>query len=57
MTTITGAYAALKGIEAMKQNNVKRIVVCDDSRQVLGMITRSDLLRVFFDRHTQAGED
>jgi CBS domain-containing membrane protein len=38
-------------IETMKRNSVKRVVVCDDQRHVLGMITRSDLVRVFFDRY------
>lgn len=41
-------------IEVMKRNSVKRVVVCDDMRRVLGMITRSDLVRVFFDRYTRA---
>ena len=41
-------------IEIMKRNSVKRVVVCDNERRVLGMITRSDLVRVFFDRYTQA---
>jgi CBS-domain-containing membrane protein len=40
-------------IDVMKRNSVKRVVVCDEKRQVLGMITRSDLVRVFFDRYTQ----
>jgi CBS domain-containing membrane protein len=44
-------------IEIMKRNSVKRVVVCDNERQVLGMITRSDLVRVFFDRYTQARQD
>ena len=37
-------------IEVMKHNRIKRVVVCDEERHVLGMITRSDLVRVFFDR-------
>ena len=44
-------------IEIMKRNSVKRVVVCDNERRVLGMITRSDLVRVFFDRYTQARQD
>ena len=44
-------------IEAMKRNSVKRVVVCDENRQVLGMITRSDLVRVFFDRYTGPRRD
>jgi len=44
-------------IEIMKRNSVKRVVVCDNERRVLGMVTRSDLVRVFFDRYTQARQD
>ena len=40
-------------IEVMKRNSVKRVVVCDGERRVLGMVTRSDLVRIFFDRYTQ----
>ena len=43
-------------IEVMKRNNVKRVVVCDNERRVLGMVTRSDLVRIFFDRYTQPRE-
>lgn len=38
----------------MKQHRVKRVVVCDGQRQVLGVVTRSDLVRIFFDRYRQA---
>jgi CBS domain-containing membrane protein len=44
-------------IEVMKRNSVKRVVVCDDTRRVLGMVTRSDLVRVFFDRYTRPHQD
>lgn len=37
-------------LEAMKANRIQRVIVCDDARQVVGMVTRSDLVRVFFDR-------
>ncbi len=40
-------------IEVMKRNSVKRVVVCDRERRVLGMVTRSDLVRIFFDRYTR----
>lgn len=43
-------------IGMMKQYYVKRVVVCDDSRRVLGMVTRSDLVRVFFAHCTEAGQ-
>lgn len=36
-------------IELMKQHGVKRVVVCDADRRVLGIVTRSDLVRLFFD--------
>lgn len=41
-------------VELMKRHRVKRVVVCDDRRQVVGMLTRSDLMRIFFDRYRQA---
>lgn len=37
-------------IEVMKQHRIKRVVVCDAAGRVQGMVTRSDLVRVFFDR-------
>lgn len=39
-------------IEVMKRYSVKRVVVCDNDKRVVGMVTRSDLLRTFFDRYT-----
>lgn len=44
-------------IEVMKHNRVKRLVVCDHDRRVVGMVTRSDLVRVFFDCYTQAPDN
>jgi len=41
-------------LELMKRNRVKRVVVCDENNRVLGMVTRSDLVRLFFDRYTGA---
>ena len=38
----------------MKQHRVKRVLVCDGERHVIGVVTRSDLVRVFFDRYLQA---
>jgi len=37
-------------VETMKRHRIKRIVVVDDRQRVVGMVTRSDLVRVFFDR-------
>lgn len=39
----------------MKQHRVKRVVVCDAEGRVRGMVTRSDLMRIFFDRYRQGG--
>ncbi len=44
-------------LEVMKHHRIKRVVVCDETRQVVGMITRSDLVRVFFDRFAQTLAD
>jgi CBS domain-containing membrane protein len=38
-------------IALMKLHRVKRVLVCSDERQVLGVVTRSDLVRIFFDRY------
>jgi len=43
-------------IGLMKQHHVKRIVVCDEHGHVVGMVTRSDLVRVFFDRYTDSAK-
>jgi CBS domain-containing membrane protein len=37
-------------LEVMKHHQIKRVVVCDEAQHVVGMITRSDLVKVFFDR-------
>ncbi|MCP5300645.1 MAG: CBS domain-containing protein [Chromatiaceae bacterium] len=39
-------------IALMKQHRVKRILVCDGDGRVVGIVTRSDLVRIFFDRYT-----
>jgi CBS domain-containing membrane protein len=41
-------------LDAMKANKIRRIIVCDEAQQVLGIVTRSDLVRVFFDRIKRA---
>lgn len=40
----------------MKQHRVKRVLVCDTERHVVGTVTRSDLVRVFFDRYLQTAK-
>jgi CBS domain-containing membrane protein len=37
-------------LDAMKANKIRRVIVCDESQEVAGIVTRSDLVRVFFDR-------
>lgn len=37
-------------LDVMKKHRIKRVVVTDAERHVVGMVTRSDLVRVFFDR-------
>lgn len=41
-------------IALMKQHRVKRVLVCNDERHVEGVVTRSDLVRIFFDKYLQA---
>ena len=41
----------------MKRHRVKRVLVCDQERRVIGVVTRSDLVRIFFDRFTQTDEN
>lgn len=38
-------------IQLMKAHRVKRVLVCNAERQVVGVVTRSDLVRIFFDRY------
>ena len=40
-------------LELMKSHRVRRLVVVDDKQTPIGMITRSDLVHVFFDRLTR----
>ena len=37
-------------VESMKSHRVKRLVVIDGQQSPIGMLTRSDLVRVFFER-------
>jgi CBS domain-containing protein len=40
-------------IDVMKKHKIKRVVVCDDNNQVKGIITRSNLVKVFFNKLTE----
>jgi CBS domain-containing protein len=41
-------------LDRMKRHRVKRLLVCDGERHVIGMVTRSDLVRLFFDSYAKA---
>lgn len=43
-------------IAKMKRYRVKRIPVCNDERHVVGIVTRSDLVRIFFDRYLRGSQ-
>ena len=38
-----------EALELMKQHRIKRLLVLDETRRVLGILTRSNLVRIFFD--------
>lgn len=40
-------WSVVEVIDAMKRYRVKRLIVCDAPKHVCGMVTRSDLVRVF----------
>ncbi len=40
-------------LDVMTKNRIKRVIVCGTMHKVVGMITRSDLVRVFFDHVRQ----
>ena len=49
VVTITPQHSLHQVLDVMKQNQVKRVIVCDENQHAVGMITRSDLVRIFFD--------
>lgn len=50
IVTIRPEHTLHDALDIMKKNRIKRIIVVNDNREPVGMITRSDLVRVFFDR-------
>ena len=50
VVTVTPDQTLHDVLEVMKKHKIKRLVVCDDQGHVVGMITRSDLVRTFFDQ-------
>ncbi|MCW8935568.1 MAG: CBS domain-containing protein [Gammaproteobacteria bacterium] len=49
VVTITPQHTLQQVLGVMKQNQIKRVIVCDEEKHVVGMITRSDLVKMFFD--------
>lgn len=47
--TLSDKASLHQALELMKQHRIKRLVVCDKEQRVVGMLTRSNLVRVFFD--------
>ncbi|HEY9198211.1 MAG TPA: CBS domain-containing protein [Gammaproteobacteria bacterium] len=47
--TVTPEQTLHDVLEVLKHNRIKRVVVVDSDRRVQGMVTRSDLVRVFFE--------
>ncbi|MCG6886039.1 MAG: CBS domain-containing protein [Proteobacteria bacterium] len=37
-------------VDLMKRHQVKRVLICNEDDHVVGVVTRSDLVRIFFDR-------
>ncbi len=54
--TVSPQQTLHQALEVMKQHKIRRLVVCDEARYVVGLITRSDLVRVFFD-HFKSGSE
>ncbi len=49
--TLSDQASLHQALELMKQHRIKRLVVCDETQRVVGMLTRSNLVRVFFDQY------
>ncbi len=49
VVTITPQHSLHDVLDVMKHNQIKRVIVCDENQHAVGMITRSDLVRIFFD--------
>lgn len=51
--TVDEAASLHEVIETMKKHRIKRVVVCDGAKHVKGIVTRSNLVKVFFDLLTE----
>lgn len=47
--TLSDKASLHETLDLMKQHRIKRVVVCDETQRVVGMMTRSNMVRVFFD--------
>ena len=52
--TVQPSQTFHEAVELMKSHRVKRLVVVDEQHTPVGMLTRSDLVRVFFQRFQEA---
>ena len=50
VVTVLPEQTLHEAVEAMKSHRVKRLVVVDGKQKPVGVLTRSDLVRVFFER-------
>lgn len=50
VVTVSREQSIHDAIDAMKKHRINRIIVCDDKRRVTGILTHTDLMRIFFDR-------
>jgi CBS domain-containing membrane protein len=56
VVTVRAEHTLHEALDIMKKHHIKRLVVADEDRRVKGIITRSDLVRVFFDRIRKSGD-
>jgi CBS domain-containing protein len=56
VVTVAPQQTLHQALAVMKQHQIRRLIVCDEARHVVGVITRSDLVRVFFDHFKPASK-
>lgn len=57
VVTITPQHSLQQVLDVMKQHQIKRVIVYDEAEHVVGMLTRSDLVRLFFDHFRKVGAE
>ena len=50
LVTVHPEQSLHDALETMKRHRIKRLIVANEHREPVGMVTRSDIVRVFFDR-------